>query len=161
VDVSGRIDELNRLKLGDYPGLYSTLEPPSIDSLSGYYRGSILGPKWFRSVSDLLLAITGLGGWWGKHFEENDHAINLVERGAGLQRRMPVKLVQVSSVVDNKPTLALQYIPDNPFPWPYVVDELRLIEPGILLGMMYVKIGLLRRLVSPFLLEFEEQVDGL
>ncbi len=159
--MSDRIDELNRLKLGDFPDLYATLEPPMINSLKGYYRGSLLGPGWFRSISKLLLAITGLGGWWGKYFEGEEQAVNLVERGAGLQRRLPVKLVRTSSVVDNKPTLALRYIPENPFPWPFIVDELRQLEPGVMLGMMYVDIGILRRSVSPFLLEFQEQVDGL
>ncbi len=159
--MSGRIDELNQLKLGDFPELYSILETPRINSLIGYYRGSIVGPGWFRSAAKPLLAITGLGGWWGKYFEEDGNATNLVKRGAKLQARLPVKLVNMNSVVDGKPGLALHYIPENPLPWPYIVDELRQLEPGVLLGMMYINIGVLRRLVFPFLLQYQEQVDGL
>jgi len=159
--MSRRINELNQLKLSDFPDLYSALKAPDIHALSGYYRGSIVGPAWFRSITKPLLAITGLGGWWGKYFKGDGNATNLVERGTGLQRRLPVKLVNTISMVDKKPGLALQYLPDNPFPWPYIVDELRQVEPGVLLGMMFVNVGMLRRLAFPFLLQAQEMLNGL
>lgn len=159
--MSEKIKELNQHKLRDFPNLYRTLSIPDSAALSGYYRGSIPGPAWFQSIVRPLLAISGLGGWWGKYFDGDGNGTNLVEREGRLQQRLPVRAVNITSLVDSKPALALQYLPDNPFPWPFIVDELRQLEPGLLLGMMVVNISFLRRLAFPFLLQTQERVHGL
>jgi hypothetical protein len=154
--MSERIDELNRLTLRDFPNLFRTLQVPDRMALSGYFRGSILGPTWFQRIARPLLAIAGLGGWWGKYFDGEGNGTNLVEREGGIQRRLPVRAVNITSMVDGLPGLTLQYLSDNPFPWPFIVDELRQLEPGLLLGMMVVNVGILRRLAFPFLLQAQE-----
>jgi hypothetical protein len=67
-----------------------------------------------------------------------------------------MRLVSTTSAIDGKPTLALIYAQDNPFPWPHIVDELRQLDPEALLGMTYVNRGGLKKLAFPFLIESEE-----
>jgi len=154
-------EKLNELKLRDFPNLYRSLEIPEISSMSGYYQGCFVGPRWLRTFAGPALRITGLGGWWGKYFSVDGTATNLVQFGGKLSPRLPMKLVIISAGLDGAPGLALSYDRRNPFPWPYIQDELRQLEPGILLGMTYIKTGWLKRLSLPFLLQYQEQVDGL
>ena len=84
--------ELNRLGLLAFPPLFAALEPPPADSLRGVFRGAFVGPGWLRWLAGPLLAVTGLGGWWGKDFDEQGNAVNLVMRQGQLQRRYPMLL---------------------------------------------------------------------
>jgi hypothetical protein len=56
--------------------------------------------------------------------------------------------------------LALSYEADNPFPWPLIVDELRSIQPDLVLGMTITRIGPLVRLPLPFVLQPRESMEG-
>jgi hypothetical protein len=159
--MSEWIEKLNRLSLKECSDLFASLSVKSVPAIRGYYRGSFVGPGWLQAAGGPALGISGLGGWWGKHFEGDGTAINLVRQGGKLETRFPMCLVTVTSVIDDKPTLALNYGDGNPFPWPYILDELRQLDPNTLLGMTYVNVNLLRKLAFPFLLEFQEQVDGL
>jgi len=159
--MSGRLDELNRLKLGDFPALYRTLKLPEVSALEGYFRGAFVGPGWLRSIAGPGLVLTGLSGWWGKYFVGDGNAINLVMRNGALEKVFPMTLVSGTSLIDGLPGLTLHYESENPFPWPYIVDELRLIEPGLLLGMTSIKAKMLRGLLLPFTLHYQEQIDGL
>ncbi|MBL7208611.1 MAG: hypothetical protein ISS52_00795 [Dehalococcoidia bacterium] len=154
-------EKLNQMKLGEFRKLYGSLEYPPIPSLVGYYQGSFVGPGWLRKIAGPGLVVSGLGGWWGKRFSGDGTATNLVQRGGVLETRFPMRLVAVTSVIDENPGLALHYETDNPFPWPHIADELRQLAPGALLGMTYVKARVLRGLMLPFLLEHQEGVDGL
>lgn len=153
--------KLNRMKLGDFPRLYSSLEIPETPSLNGYYRGSFVGPSWLRKLAGPGLVVSGLGSWWGKRFNGDGTAINLVQRGGKLAGKFPMALVSISSMIDVGAGLALHYETKNPFPWPYIADELRVLGPGAILGMTYVKSKMLRGLILPFLLEHQEGFDGL
>jgi hypothetical protein len=98
-----------------------------------------------------------LGGWWGKDFDEQGNAINLVMRQGHMQRRYPMLLNPGLSMLDRQPGQALRYAPENPLPWPWIVDELRCfppdLQPGLLLGMSMLRTPVLRWLALPFLLE--------
>ena len=129
---------------------------PLPSSLSGTYRGSFVGPGWLRALAGPALLISGLGGWWGKNFREDGAAVNLVQKAGGIEERFPMQLVSTTSAIDGKLTLALNYAQNNPFPWPYIVDELRQLDAETLLGMTYVNRGSLVKLAFPFLIESEE-----
>jgi hypothetical protein len=159
--MAGWADKLNQMRLGDFPGLYSSLEVPEITSLNGRYRGTFVGPNWLRKIAGPGLVISGLGGWWGKRFNGDGTAVNLVQRKAALAEKFPMQLVAIASAVDGSAGLALHYETANPFPWPYIADELRTLGPGAFLGMTYVKARGLRGLMLPFLLEHQEGIDGL
>lgn len=141
--------------------LFFTLDPPERGSLRGVFRGIFVGPAWLRKMWGPLLVATGLGGWWGKEFDAQGNAINLVFRKGRYEGRFPMLIVQQTSRLDRKPGVEMHYRAENPFPWPFIVDELRRIDPGMLLGMTLVDIGPLRRLAFPFILQNWEAVDGL
>lgn len=154
-------EQLNRVSLLDFPGLFAGLEPPRRDTLVGIFRGTFVGPGWVRLMTGPLLMITGLGGWWGKDFDSQGNAINLVLRQGRMERRFPMLLVEQASYIDRRPGLALHYAPENPFPWPWIVDELRSLHPGLILGMSMVRLGPLKRLALPFVLQHQENSDVL
>lgn len=156
-----QIEQLNRMSLFDFPGLFASLEPPGVDSLCGLFRGFFVGPGWLRRLAGPLLVVTGLGGWWGKEFDPQGGAINLVWRKGRIERRFPMLLVEQASYIDRKSGLTLRYAPENPFPWPFIVDELRSIQPDLVLGMTMTRLGPLQRLALPFVLQAQESVDGL
>ena len=156
--ISKWAEQLNKLSLRDFPKLFASA---AIYDLQGIYRASFVGPGWLRATAGPAIAIGGLGGWWGKRFKEDGRATNLVRRGGKLESRLPMRLIATTSVLDGRPTLALIYSAENPFPWPYVVDELRALDPVTFLGMMHINAGPLRKIAFPFLLEYQEQVDGL
>jgi hypothetical protein len=152
---------LNQLSLSAFKPLFATLSPPQTAAVTGVFRAEFTGPGWLRKIAGPGLAPLGLGGWWGKTFDADGSGANLVRRKGVLQRIFPVKVVRVASAVDGKPSLAVHYTRDCPFPWPYVVDELRSLDETSLLGLTYVDAGLLRRLLLPFLLHRQEPLDGL
>ena len=78
-----------------------------------------------------------------------------------MERRFPMLLVEQASYIDRRPGLALHYAPENPFPWPWIVDELRSLHPGLILGMSMVRLNPLKRLALPFVLQHQENNDGL
>jgi hypothetical protein len=155
------IASLNHISLGEIRRLFSQLDPPEHSSLRGIFRGHFVGPAWFRKLGGPLLTVTGLGGWWGKDFDPQGKAVNLVLRNGAYKRIFPMYIVQQESCLDRKPGLALRYQADNPFPWPMILDELRRVDASLVLGMTLVDVGPLRRLPLPFILQSREAVDGL
>jgi hypothetical protein len=155
------IEQLNRLGLFDFRGLFAALQPPQPGVLRGRFRGEFVGPGWLRRLAGPLLVVTGLGGWWGKDFDEQGNAVNLALREGRLERLFPMSLVEQASTIDGKPGLALHYASDNPLPWPLIVDELRSLTPQLVLGMTLADLGPLRRLALPFVLHPVEAGRGL
>ncbi len=155
---SGWIEKLNRLSLRDFGDLFAAA---AIYDLQGTYRSAFVGPGWLRAAAGPAIAAGGLGQWWGKRIAADGQATNLVWRDGTLKPRLAMRLIQTRSVLDGKPVLALIYGAENRFPWPYVVDELRALDPLTFLGMTHINAGALRKLAFPFLLQYEELVDGL
>jgi hypothetical protein len=155
------IDSLNQMSLRAIHGLFTHLDPPEVSSLSGIFRGLFVGPAWLRPVWGPILAVAGLGGWWGKEFDPHGNVINLVIRRGRYERRFPMLIVQQTSYLDHKPGLALRYRADNPFPWPFIVDELRRIDSVTVLAMTLADVGPFRRMAFPFILQSREALDGL
>lgn len=155
------IISLNQMSLTAIRRLFTNLDPPETSSLTGIFRGIFVGPGWLRQVWGPLLTVTGLGGWWGKEFDAQGNAINLVLRKGRCERRFPMMIVHQASHLDRKSGLALRYRADNPFPWPFIVDELRRIDSMTVLGMTLADIGPFQRMAFPFTLQSREMVDGL
>lgn len=153
--------KLNRLSRTDFYHLFATASVPVLTNTAGYYRASFVGPAWLRVGAGPALAVGGLGNWWGKHIREDGSATNLVLRGNKLEAHLTMRLIDTTSALDGRHTLALVYDEENPFPWPYVVDELRRLDPLTFLGMTHINTGSLRRIAFPFLLEYQDRVDGL
>ena len=156
-----KVMELNSLSLKQFRNLFVSLPVPDMTSIRGVYRATFVGPSWLRTSAGPALALSGLGGWWGKEFSTDGTAINIVLRTGKFFTRFPMKLVTVQSFIDGKDGLALHYQPGNPFPWMYVVDELRQINDDTLLGMTLANVSGLRNMAFPFTLQFQEHGYGL
>ncbi len=153
--------ELNRMPLNRFAGLFSQLAPPEFDALPGYYRGEFVGPGWLRAIAPRGLGLIHLGGWWGKELAADCTGVNVLRRGGRLQRAFPLRVAAAVSLIDGRPVVAVRYLPECPFPWPHVIDELRRLDGDRILGMTVVPVDLLRRLPLPFLLIRSERPDGL
>jgi hypothetical protein len=144
--------QLARGSLASFRTFFSSLAPPGLASMQGVYQSAFVGPWWLRAIAGPGLYPIGLGGWWGKQFDGQGQGSNIVRRRGQLTTRLPVTLAEAPSLIDGRPCLAVLYLPESPFPWPWVIDELRLINDGRLLGMTLVTRPPLNRLALPFLL---------
>ena len=150
------IDELNQYPLRKFRDLFASLSIPAAESIRGTYQAAFVGPGWLRAAAGPALVITGLGGWWGKEFHNDGTAINIVFRAGSFSTRFPMQFVCARSFIDGKDGLALHYQPGNPFPWPFIVDEIRQLDESALLGMTLAKVRGLRGLAFPFILQKQD-----
>ena len=147
--------------LASFRTLFSSLPPPALNTVEGIYQAAFAGPWWLRTIAGPGLYPLGLGGWWGKRLDGQGQSSNIVHRGGRLSPKMPVSLVECSSMIDGRPCLAVIYPPESPFPWPWVVDELRSLDDERLLGMTLVTWRPLKRLALPFLLSRRPDIQNL
>ena len=159
--TSPQAQDLNRKPLSAFKSIFGSLLTPQPEEVKGIYWSEFTGPGWLRTIAPPGLGLIGLGGWKGKEFPGDGTGINLVLRKGELQRRFPVSIARAASLTDGKPCLAIHYTRECPFPWPYVIDELRQLDESCLLGLTMVNISGLRRLALPFLLHTGEASDGL
>jgi len=144
---------LNAEPLAAFKSIFGALDCPRDSNLRGFYHGGLTGPAWARRLASTALAMGKLGGWWGKEFKSGGKGINLVfSEEEGFRRVVSFRLVSMASAIDGKNCLAVQYTRSCPFPWPYIVDELRCLDEGCLLGLSHPAIHPLQRLAFPFLL---------
>lgn len=132
--------------------LFLNLSAPALSELSGDHEAAFVGPAWFRSVARFGLGLGGLPNWHGKRFDASGNGLNLLRQGGTLQAVMPMTARIEPSRLDGKPVAAVHYAPGSPFPWRHVVDELRAMESGGIVGMSLIDAPLLRRFPLPFLL---------
>lgn len=147
------ISEFNRYPLRKFRTLFGALSIPQANSLPGRYHDTFVGPAWLRIAVKPALLITGLGGWWGKEIFQDGTAINIVLRNGKLSRCFPMKVICGKSVLDRQNGLALRYQKGNPFPWMFIIDEIRRIDEITLLGMSRLNIPGLRWFAIPFVLQ--------
>jgi hypothetical protein len=136
---------------------FESMGPPDLDTLVGTYRGEVIGPAWLRRLAGPILGLTVLRGWWGKDFPSPGHCDNLVSRDGTLERVLPVDVVQAISLLDGKMSLTLPYSSDSPWPYRWIVDELRLTPTNSLLGMLVPVRRGLPRFALPFMLHPVDQ----
>jgi hypothetical protein len=100
----------------------------------------------------------GLGGWWGKDFDGQGRIDNILERGGAFRRTLRGEVQRADSLVDGR---RIVYPKGSRLPWTWVVDELRQVGEGELLGMMVLNIDWLPHLAFPFALHAREDIEGL
>jgi hypothetical protein len=154
-------ESLTKGSLASFRTLFSSLTLPDLTALRGVYQSAFVGPLWLRTIAGPGLYPLGLGGWWGKQFDGHGRGSNIVQRGGRLSTMLPVTLAEMPSLIDQQPCLAVIYPPESPFPWPSVIDELRMIDDRRLLGMTLVTRRPLSRLALPFLLTRRPQHQPL
>jgi hypothetical protein len=113
--------------------------------LQGDYLAAFTGPRWLRAVAPTALALGGLAGWRGKRFQSASQGVNLVWRWGRELTVFPFTLEIQESSLDGLPCAVVHYQPGSPLPWPWVVDELRWLGRGWLLGMTLLASRPLRR----------------
>lgn len=150
--ISVQAQQLNRYALRAFKPYFATLVPPDLAFLHGEYCAEFVGPRWLRRLASPALALTGLSGWCGKWFDGLGNARNLVQRQGQTHEVMKMVLAERPSLIDGRPAVTVIYPAGSPFPWPYIVDELRVLDHFTLLGMMIITPPGLRRLPFPFLL---------
>ncbi len=150
------ISELNQYSLRRFHSLFASLVVPEPGHLAGKYRGVFVGPGWVRALASPALKISGLGGWWGKDIDKDGKAINIVLRQGKFSTRFPMEFVREQSHIDNRDGTALHYQKGNPFPWMFIVDEIRQIDGVTLLGMTRPSIPGLRWFALPFILQKQD-----
>ena len=148
--------DYNSLSLPAFRDYFSTLAIPELAAIPGKYRAAFVGPGWLRTSAGPALALSGLGGWWGKEIQADGTAINIVLRAGTFSKCFQMKFTQEKSFIDGRAGLTLHYLPGNPFPWMYVVDEIRQVDGRRLLGMTLANLSGLRGLAFPFILEKTE-----
>jgi len=152
METSREAQDLNQKPITAFKSIFGSLTSPPVESVRGVYQSEFTGPGWLRRIAPPGLAVLGLGGWWGKEFTGEGGGVNLVERRGELQKRFPVRVLESSSLVDGKTCLSIHYTKGCPFPWPHVIDELRVLDENCLLGLTMVNVGVLRKMALPFLL---------
>ncbi|MGH8506384.1 MAG: hypothetical protein ACRETM_10550 [Stenotrophobium sp.] len=125
---------------------------PVPTSAAGDWRAEFAGPQWLRLLAPLGLNLSVLRGWYGKSFDDDGNAINLVRRNGQLQRVLPMQASVRHSRLDGGLVLATHYGDDAPVLLLRVSDEFRSIDKNTLLGMMTIDLPAVRGLSLPFLL---------
>lgn len=136
---------------------FLSLPAPALSDLAGIYRAEFVGPAWLRTLAQPALALGGLRGWWGKAFDGQGGAANLVVRKGQRCRVLPMTVVTMPSLLDGRSAIALRYPPGSPLPWPWIIDEVRRLDKTTLLCMTLVNLTWLPRVPFPFLLHRTEE----
>lgn len=145
-----RLTDITRESLVRLRRQFSSLAAP--DSLAGVYRAEFVGPAWLRILAPPALALGGLAGWWGKVFDGRGSAANIIVRGGTQQQVLPMMAVHAPSLIDGVAGITLIYSKGSPFPWPWIVDEVRRLDNQTLLCITVVRPRGLRWLAFPFVL---------
>lgn len=153
--------QLNRQTLGSFQPLFKTLATPEPAALAGIYQGEFVGPAWLRKSAPLSLALGGLSGWWGKAFDGQGHGDNILRRRGSFMRVLPMVVRLAPSRLDGKEGITISYPAGSPFPWPWIVDEVRRLDPTTLLGMTLATLDRAPKVAFPFLLHYREKINGL
>lgn len=137
---------------------------PEPGELAGDWRAEFVRP--LTRVAPVGLGLVGLPRWHGKRFRVTGtgvQGVNLLRAGGfgGTVETLPMAVRTGPSYADGAPALLVAYRPDGPRPWRWVRDELRMLEPGVLVGLTFVDVGPLRRLPgTPFLLTADAAAAG-
>jgi len=145
------LDDLARLSATELAELYDAgTVPDSLAALDGDLVGRMLAIRGLdRGAAFQALASFARSRrfpWAGKSFRSKDAGhgtgINRVNlgRSGGKHRVFPFATRVAASVVDDRPTIALDYdSPDNPPMIRAIVDEVREVAPRIFLGPACLK----------------------
>lgn len=145
-------DVLMKASLGRIRQVFVGLEPAPARMRRGFFRACFIGPWWLRATAGPSLALSGLAGWQGKRFVDEDTVTNVLQTRQGRIEKLRMQCRAAASPVDGRPGVTLNYGATAAPPWRWVVDELRVLDDDTLLCMTAIDLPLLRRLSFPFLL---------
>jgi hypothetical protein len=150
--------------LGPLRSAFRAAAAPDLPELVGEHLAEFVGPVWLRAPAPLALRVLGLPGWCGKRFDRVDDdgvvpGVNLVRRSGVLADSIPLAARLGASRVDGRPVALVSYPADAPFPWPHVIDELRVLREGTLIALMTVSL-LPGAVAAPFLLHRAQTPRG-
>lgn len=140
---------LERPRPESYKRLFAVLAPPPA-GLQGRFEAELVGPRWFQGFSRFGLGLRGFKGWYGKQFDGQGNGVNLMQRDGKLVEAIPMRIAVETSPLDGRESLFVRYTPETLWPWPHVIDELRVMDDKTLLGMTRLVSG--PALALPFVL---------
>ncbi|MTE12605.1 hypothetical protein [Nocardia aurantiaca] len=151
-------NNLARRSSRELRALFRTAACPDLADVSGRLEAELTGPVLVRAVAPLAFRLTGLGDWWGKDLRSTGTGEVLAGYNLAGPRGERTTLALRGTVgpsrLDGRPAVVLTYPPDAPFPWRRVVDELRTLADGTVLGLTF-GLPFTPRDGSPFLLRRE------
>ncbi|MGV9668119.1 hypothetical protein ACWDUL_22475 [Nocardia niigatensis] len=151
-------NDLARRSSRELRALFRTAACPSLSEVSGRLEAELAGPALVRAVAPIAFRLTGLADWWGKDLRPVPGGQELAGHNLagprGERTTLPLSATVGPSRLDGAPAMVLSYPPDAPFPWRRVVDELRILPDGTVLGLTF-GLPLTPRDGSPFLLRRE------
>ncbi len=163
------LEALARMSFNELDALYRGGScPDSIDEISGLPQGRMLAVRGLDSgvAGGILRRIAGSSGfpWGGKTFEgqgRGGHGINRVHLG-GRHALFPFLLRREASVIDGQPCVMLDYdLTDNPWAIRKILDEVREVAPGLLLGPALLKTATKPVLVLWFALDLTRSARSI
>ncbi len=150
------VDVLSKASLSRIRQVFTELEPAPVHLREGFFRACFIGPWWLRASAGPSITLSGLPGWQGKRFLDADTATNVLRAAdGGRKEKLRMQCREGASLVDGRQGVALHYGQDAVLPWRWIVDELRVLNEGTLLGMTVINLPVLRHLAFPFLLRRE------
>lgn len=151
--------------LGQPRTLFSQATPPIALPDAGDYLVTFIGPAPLTVIAPRAIALGGMPGWRGKRFGASGTAINLVDTGAGSEKKsdddnasatlhetLPMRLSIEDSWLDGRPVIVCSYGADSPVPWRWVRDEFRPLDDRRLIGLTFVGGRWSAPLAAPLLL---------
>lgn len=139
--------------LSTYMAVFKSLPPLAQNEFHGAFEGIIVGTPFFQGVFNTLMTLGGLKGWQGKEFGADGNGINVLLQDGKIRKVAPMFILgTIPSLIDGQPTLTLNY---RRAPHVFIQDELRRLDHRTLLGMTYLKIGVLNRIPMPFVLRWK------
>ncbi|WP_063051146.1 hypothetical protein [Nocardia arthritidis] len=138
--------------------LFRTAACPDLAEVSGRLEAELAGPALVRALAPLAFRLTGLADWWGKDLRPGTEGARLTGHNLagphGERTTLPLSATVGPSRLDGEPAIVVSYPPDAPFPWRRVVDDLRTLPDGTVLGLTF-GLPFTPRDGSPFLLRRE------
>ncbi|NHC03992.1 hypothetical protein G9F31_09440 [Acinetobacter sp. 187] len=150
-----QMDSLAKASLSQIREVFKNLDPVSEELRQGFFRASFIGPWWLRVSAMPSIALSGLGGWQGKKFLDPFHATNIIHNKQGVSEKLHMRCSAVTSLIDGKRSVALQYRDDAVVPWRWVIDEMRTLDQNTFLCMTVINLPVLKHFSFPFILSRE------
>lgn len=140
---------LERPRPESYKRLFNVLAAPPAN-LQGRFEAELTGPAFAQKLSRFGLSLRGFAGWHGKAFDGQGRGVNLMQREGKLIEAVPMTTSIETSPIDGRESFFIRYPADTLWPWPHVIDELRVVDDKTLLGMTHLTSGPV--IALPFLL---------
>ncbi|WP_051756471.1 hypothetical protein [Nocardia sp. NRRL WC-3656] len=138
--------------------LFRTAACPDLAEVTGRLEAELAGPALVRALAPIAFRLTGLADWWGKDLRPAPAGDGLTGYNLagprGESATLPLRATIGPSRLDGAPAVVVSYASDAPFPWRRVVDDLRILADGTVLGLTF-GLPLTPRGGSPFLLRRE------